>query len=68
MVKKPYPAEQIINKLREAEVVISQGTSISEATNSKLSQSSGSLRYSCIRYSPGLTATDRSKLDWRASI
>jgi putative transposase len=32
MVRKTYTAEQIINKLREVEIIISQGTSISEAS------------------------------------
>ncbi len=32
MVRKAYTAEQIINKLREAEVHISQGMSIAEAS------------------------------------
>ena len=32
MVKKTFMAEQIINKLREVEVLISQGSSISEAS------------------------------------
>ncbi len=32
MVKKGYTAEQIINKLREAEIQINQGISIAEAS------------------------------------
>ena len=32
MAKKEYTTEQIINKLREAEVYINQGISISEAS------------------------------------
>ena len=32
MVKKGYGPEQIINKLREAEVLLSQGASIAEAS------------------------------------
>ena len=32
MVKKPYTPEQIINKLREAEIQINQGMSIAEAS------------------------------------
>ncbi len=32
MGRKTYTAEQIINKLREVEIIISQGTSISEAS------------------------------------
>jgi len=32
MVRKAYTPEQIINKLREAEVYLSQGSSISEAS------------------------------------
>ena len=32
MVKKGYTPEQIINKLREAEIQISQGASIAEAS------------------------------------
>ena len=32
MGRKAYTAEQIINKLREVEILISQGTSISEAS------------------------------------
>jgi putative transposase len=32
MVKKGYTPEQIINKLREAEVLISQGSNIAEAS------------------------------------
>ena len=32
MVKKGYTPEQIINKLREAEVLISQGNNIAEAS------------------------------------
>jgi putative transposase len=32
MVKKGYTPEQIINKLREAEVLLSQGNSIGEAS------------------------------------
>ena len=32
MVKKGYTPEQIINKLREAEILISQGSSIVEAS------------------------------------
>ena len=32
MGRKTYTAEQIINKLREVEILISQGTSISEAS------------------------------------
>jgi transposase-like protein len=32
MVRKTYTPEQIINKLREAEIHINQGTSISEAS------------------------------------
>ena len=32
MVRKTYTAEQIINKLREAEVHLSQGNTISEAS------------------------------------
>ncbi len=32
MVKKGYTPEQIINKLREAEVHLSQGASIAEAS------------------------------------
>ncbi len=32
MVKKTYTPEQIINKLREAEIQISQGISIAEAS------------------------------------
>ena len=32
MVKKGYTPEQIINKLREAEILISQGNNISEAS------------------------------------
>ncbi len=32
MVKKGYTAEQIINKLREAEIQINQGISIGEAS------------------------------------
>ncbi len=30
MVKKKYTAEQIINKLREAEILLSQGTTVGE--------------------------------------
>ncbi len=32
MVRKGYPPEQIINKLREAEVLISQGATAGEAS------------------------------------
>ncbi len=32
MVRKGYTAEQIINKLREAEVLLSQGTTIGEVS------------------------------------
>ena len=32
MTKKGYTAEQIINKLREAEILISQGSSVIEAS------------------------------------
>jgi transposase-like protein len=32
MVKKGYSPEQIINKLREAEILLSQGSSIAEAS------------------------------------
>ena len=32
MVKKGYTPEQIINKLREAEILISQGSSVVEAS------------------------------------
>ena len=32
MAKKGYTPEQIINKLREAEILLSQGSSISEAS------------------------------------
>ena len=32
MVRKTYTAEQIINKLREAEVVLSQGSTVGEAS------------------------------------
>ena len=32
MVKKGYTPEQIINKLREAEILLSQGNSIGEAS------------------------------------
>ena len=32
MAKKGYTPEQIINKLREAEIVLSQGSSIGEAS------------------------------------
>jgi len=32
MVKKGYTPEQIINKLREAEILLSQGSSIMEAS------------------------------------
>ena len=32
MVKKGYTPEQIINKLREAEILLSQGNSIVEAS------------------------------------
>ena len=32
MVRKTYTAEHIINKLREVEILISQGASISEAS------------------------------------
>jgi putative transposase len=32
MVKKVYPPEQIINKLREVEVFISQGATAAEAS------------------------------------
>jgi putative transposase len=32
MVRKAFKPEQIINKLREAEVLISQGTKVSEAS------------------------------------
>jgi len=32
MVRKTYTPEQIINKLREAEILINQGVSISEAS------------------------------------
>jgi putative transposase len=32
MAKKTYPPEQIINKLREAEIHLSQGSSIGEAS------------------------------------
>ena len=32
MVKKGYTPEQIINKLREAEILLSQGSSINEAS------------------------------------
>jgi putative transposase len=32
MVRKPYTPEQIINKLREAEIQINQGVSIAEAS------------------------------------
>jgi len=31
MVRKAFKPEQIINKLREAEVLISQGTTVGEA-------------------------------------
>ena len=31
MVKKGYTPEQIINKLREAEILLSQGSSVAEA-------------------------------------
>lgn len=33
MVRKGYTAEQIINKLREAEIFLSQGATIGEASN-----------------------------------
>jgi putative transposase len=32
MVKKGYTPEQIINKLREAEILLSQGSSVAEAS------------------------------------
>ena len=32
MAKKGYSAEQIINKLREAEILLSQGSSIAQVT------------------------------------
>ena len=32
MVKKSYTAEQIINKLREAEILLSQGATVGEAS------------------------------------
>jgi putative transposase len=32
MVKKGYTPEQIINKLREAEILLSQGSSVTEAS------------------------------------
>jgi len=32
MVRKSYKAEQIINKLREAEVLLSQGATVGEAS------------------------------------
>jgi putative transposase len=32
MAKKGYPPEQIINKLREAEILLSQGNSIGKAS------------------------------------
>lgn len=32
MVKKGYIPEQIINKLREAEILLSQGSSVAEAS------------------------------------
>jgi len=32
MVKKGYTPEQVINKLREAEILLSQGSSIAEAS------------------------------------
>jgi transposase-like protein len=32
MVRKTYTPEQIINKLREAEILLSQGTTIGEAS------------------------------------
>ena len=32
MVKKTYTPEQIINKLREAEVLLSQGATVGEAS------------------------------------
>ena len=32
MVRRLYTAEQIINKLREAEILLSQGTTIAEAS------------------------------------
>jgi putative transposase len=32
MVKKGYTSEQIINKLREAEIILSQGASVAEAS------------------------------------
>ena len=32
MAKKGYPPEQIINKLREAEILLSQGQTIGEAS------------------------------------
>ena len=32
MVKKGYTPEQIINKLREAEILLNQGASVSEAS------------------------------------
>ena len=32
MVRKTYTPEQIINKLREAEILINQGVSISESS------------------------------------
>jgi putative transposase len=33
MAKKGYSPEQIINKLREAEILLSQGATIVEASN-----------------------------------
>jgi transposase-like protein len=33
MVRKDYTAEQIINKLREAEILLSQGATVSEVSN-----------------------------------
>ncbi len=30
MIRKAYTAEQIINKLREAEILVSQGTTVGE--------------------------------------
>ena len=32
MVKKSHSPEQIINKLREAEILLNQGTTVSEAS------------------------------------
>jgi transposase-like protein len=32
MIKKGYTPEQIINKLREAEILLSQGSSVAEAS------------------------------------